>query len=85
MTDHCSVKDIYVLEMLIFHSDLESPKGPLFLAPDHVQGILTVESTMWEPVEAIQGDLTVKLLECTDGEILLGWLLFSELGIVISL
>ena len=43
----------------------------MFLAPDHVQGVLTVESTMWEPVEAIQGDLTVKLLECTDGEILL--------------
>lgn len=47
--------------MLIFHSELESPKGPLsvFLAPDQVEGVLTVESTMWEPGEAIQGEFTV--------------------------
>lgn len=31
----------------------------VFLAPDQVEGVLTVESTMWEPGEAIQGEFTV--------------------------
>lgn len=37
----------------------ESPKGPWCLTPDHVQGVLTVASTMWELGETIQGALQV--------------------------